>query len=187
MFQRAFERYRALDPGADPRRSLDEEVARRAAGAMVPGVDNVVARGMEPDWAQGELDSLARRAKDTMGEDDYVAMVRFTNGMRRMIAELRRRFPDDADWDRGAVVAPSVAQAAVPVSAGAWACHGGTRQAMPAMASTTSTASSRNSARQPTSGNSHCTGSVAATMPSDPVISIQELARSCTAGSNQRR
>ncbi|MDT4867682.1 hypothetical protein FQZ97_1026060 [compost metagenome] len=34
---------------------------------------------------------------------------------------------------------------------------------------------------------SHCTGKVAATMPSDPVMSIQEFARSCVAGVSQRR
>ena len=44
------------------------------------------------------------------------------------------------------------------------------------------TASPQNSGRQPTSGISHCTGKVDATMPNEPVISIQELARSCAAG-----
>ena len=36
------------------------------------------------------------------------------------------------------------------------------------------------------SGISHCTGRVEASMPSEPVISIQELARSMVAASNQR-
>jgi len=48
-------------------------------------------------------------------------------------------------------------------------------------------AKAQNSPRQPICGNSHCTGSVEASMPSDPVISIQELARSCAASENRRR
>ena len=46
---------------------------------------------------------------------------------------------------------------------------------------------SQNSPRQPRLGSSHCTGSVDASMPSDPVISIQELARNCATGEYQRR
>ena len=56
-----------------------------------------------------------------------------------------------------------------------------------AIDNTTSPASSQNSARQPVSGISHCTGSVEASMPSEPVISIHELVRSSVAASNQRR
>ena len=41
--------------------------------------------------------------------------------------------------------------------------------------------------RQPNTGISHCTGKVDATMPIEPVISIQELLRSRVPGSNQRR
>ena len=41
------------------------------------------------------------------------------------------------------------------------------------------TATARNSPRQPSRGSNHCTGKVEASMPSEPVISIQELARSC--------
>ena len=44
----------------------------------------------------------------------------------------------------------------------------------------------QNSARQPSTGISHCTGSVDATMPIEPVINIQELVRNWVAGSNQR-
>lgn len=58
---------------------------------------------------------------------------------------------------------------------------------MPTMATPISTASPQNSGRQPTSGTAHCTGRVEATMPSEPVISIQELARICAVASNQRR
>jgi hypothetical protein len=43
--------------------------------------------------------------------------------------------------------------------------------------STINTASTRNIGRQPTTGNNHCTGKVEATMPSEPVISIQALLR----------
>ena len=49
------------------------------------------------------------------------------------------------------------------------------------------TASAQNSGRQPTSGKAHCTGSVEATMPSEPVISIHEFARICATGSSHRR
>ena len=48
-------------------------------------------------------------------------------------------------------------------------------------------ASAQNSPRQPMWGSSHCTGKVDATMPSEPVMSIHELARSWVAGSSQRR
>ncbi len=58
---------------------------------------------------------------------------------------------------------------------------------MPAIASTMSSAMIQNSPRQPSIGSSHCTGSVDASMPSEPVISIQALARSCAPASNQRR
>jgi hypothetical protein len=58
---------------------------------------------------------------------------------------------------------------------------------MTAMDSSTASARAQNSGRQPASGTSHCTGSVDATMPSDPVMSIHELARNCAVGSNQRR
>ncbi len=58
---------------------------------------------------------------------------------------------------------------------------------MPPMASTNSAASAQNRPRQPVNGSSHCTGSVAATMPSEPVMSIQELVRICVAGVSQRR
>ncbi len=50
-----------------------------------------------------------------------------------------------------------------------------------------STARPQNSGRQPARGSSHCTGRVEATMPMEPVISIQELVRNCTGGVNQRR
>jgi dTDP-4-amino-4,6-dideoxygalactose transaminase len=50
-----------------------------------------------------------------------------------------------------------------------------------------STPNKRNTLRQPTNGNSHCTGSVDATIPSAPVISIQELARICAPVEYHRR
>ena len=49
------------------------------------------------------------------------------------------------------------------------------------------TANPMNRARQPQTGISHCTGKVAATMPSEPVMSIQELVRSWVLALNQRR
>ena len=55
------------------------------------------------------------------------------------------------------------------------------------MASNTNAANPQNSTRQPTSGINHCTGKVEATMPNDPIISIQELARICEFAANQRR
>ena len=55
------------------------------------------------------------------------------------------------------------------------------------IASTMSTARPQNKGRHPTTGRAHCTGSVDATMPNDPVISIQELARICMVAANQRR
>ena len=56
-------------------------------------------------------------------------------------------------------------------------CQRGTRHAITAIASSTSAARPRNMARQPTTGINHCTGKVEATMPSEPDISIQALAR----------
>ena len=44
-----------------------------------------------------------------------------------------------------------------------------------------------NIARQPQMGMSHCTGKVAASMPKEPVISIQELLRNWLLASSQRR
>ena len=44
-----------------------------------------------------------------------------------------------------------------------------------------------NRPRQPQYGNSICAGKVDATMPSEPVISIHELARSCALGSSKLR
>ena len=58
---------------------------------------------------------------------------------------------------------------------------------MAAMASKIITARIQNSGRQPVSGINHCTGRVEASMPSEPVISIHELARSRVAASSQRR
>ena len=55
------------------------------------------------------------------------------------------------------------------------------------MASTSSAASAQKRPRQPSAGNSHCTGKVEANMPSEPVISIHELARSCAAAENSLR
>src|SRR5258706_12472104 len=48
-------------------------------------------------------------------------------------------------------------------------------------------ASPQNKGRQPVTGISQCTGNVEATMPKEPVISIQELARSWAVGVSQRR
>ena len=45
----------------------------------------------------------------------------------------------------------------------------------------------QNSGRQPIRGNSHCTGNVEASIPSEPVMSIQELARIWCSGAYQRR
>ena len=45
------------------------------------------------------------------------------------------------------------------------------------IATANNTASAQNMPRQPSSGNNHCTGSVDASMPSEPVINIHELAR----------
>lgn len=55
------------------------------------------------------------------------------------------------------------------------------------MDSASKAASPQNNGRQPTCGSSHCTGRVEASMPSEPVISIQELARSWVVGVSQRR
>ena len=63
----------------------------------------------------------------------------------------------------------------------------GARQAMTAMASTRDAASHQNKPRQPSVGSNHCTGKVEAIIPSEPAISIQELARSCAAGVNMWR
>ena len=49
------------------------------------------------------------------------------------------------------------------------------------------TARPQNSGRQPITGISSWTGKVEATIPNEPVISIQELARSWAVGSSQRR
>jgi hypothetical protein len=45
----------------------------------------------------------------------------------------------------------------------------------------------KNRLRQPSAGNSSCTGSVDATMPSDPDINIHEFRRSCSGRSNSRK
>ena len=45
------------------------------------------------------------------------------------------------------------------------------------MASRLSAATAKKIGRQPMLGNSHCTGKVEASMPSEPVMSIHELAR----------
>ena len=63
----------------------------------------------------------------------------------------------------------------------------GTANAIHAPDKSTIAAMPQNSARQPITGSSHCTGSVEATMPSEPVISIHALARNCAAGLYQRR
>ena len=55
------------------------------------------------------------------------------------------------------------------------------------MASAINTAIITNRPRQPSVGMSHCTGRVEATMPVEPLISIQELVRSCTSELYQRR
>ena len=55
------------------------------------------------------------------------------------------------------------------------------------MARLSNTASPQNIPRQPITGISHCTGNVAATMPMEPVINIQEFARNKAAGDSQRR
>ena len=44
-----------------------------------------------------------------------------------------------------------------------------------------------NKPRQPSTGNSHCTGKVEDNMPSEPLINIHALARSCRALENKRR
>ena len=54
------------------------------------------------------------------------------------------------------------------------------------MESRIKTASAQNSGGQRITGTSHCTGSVDASIPSKPVISIQLSARSCAVGSSQR-
>jgi hypothetical protein len=58
---------------------------------------------------------------------------------------------------------------------------------MNTMDSNTMPAMAQNKIRQPTKGNSHCTGKVEDNMPNEPVISIHELARICVGASNQRR
>ena len=63
----------------------------------------------------------------------------------------------------------------------------GTVQAISTMATTFRPARIQNSGRQPIRGNSHCTGNVEASIPSEPVMSIQELARNCVAEANHRR
>ena len=71
--------------------------------------------------------------------------------------------------------------------AGAGASQAGTFHASTSIDRAISAARPQNSGRQPASGTSHCTGRVEASMPKEPVISIQELARSCAPGSSQRR
>ena len=63
----------------------------------------------------------------------------------------------------------------------------GTSQVIKAMPTVNSPAMSQNRPRQPSIGSNHCTGSVDATMPSEPVISIHELARSWAAGESRLR
>ena len=58
---------------------------------------------------------------------------------------------------------------------------------MAAIASNIRAAKAQNIGRQPVSGISHCTGKVEASMPSEPAINIQELARITPATLNQRR
>ena len=57
-------------------------------------------------------------------------------------------------------------------------CHTGTNKAISNMEMAIITPSTTNRARQPQMGMSHCTGKVAANLPKEPVISIQELVRS---------
>ena len=65
--------------------------------------------------------------------------------------------------------------------------HDGTKQKINTMVMMTHKASTQKMPRQPSTGIAACTGSVAHSMPSEPVISIQELALSCVSGLNQRR
>ena len=55
------------------------------------------------------------------------------------------------------------------------------------MAKRFSAATPKKMGRQPMAGSNHCTGKVEASMPSDPVMSIQELARTWLDAGNQRR
>ena len=63
----------------------------------------------------------------------------------------------------------------------------GTFQAISTMDTAIRAARPRNSGRHPNCGTNHCTGRVEATMPMEPDMSIQELARSCMGGDIQRR
>ena len=68
-----------------------------------------------------------------------------------------------------------------------WATgQAGTQRAISAMDSTITAAMIQKRGRQPVQGSSHCTGKVEATMPSEPTMSIQELALSIWLGSYQR-
>jgi hypothetical protein len=49
------------------------------------------------------------------------------------------------------------------------------------MARSKQPASTQNNPRHPQTGSNHCTGRVEATIPSEPVINIQELERNCAA------
>ena len=57
---------------------------------------------------------------------------------------------------------------------------------MTSIATTSKAAIAQNSGRHPTRGSSHCTGRVDASIPSDPLINIHELARSKLGTSSQR-
>ena len=70
---------------------------------------------------------------------------------------------------------------------GALSPQAGTSHQISSIDNPVSAARIQNMGRQPVKGMSHCTGSVEASMPSEPVMSIHELARSCAPLLSQRR
>jgi hypothetical protein len=70
---------------------------------------------------------------------------------------------------------------------GALSPQAGTNHQINSIDSPVNAARIQNIGRQPVKGMSHCTGSVEASNPSEPVMSIQELARSCASLLSQRR
>jgi hypothetical protein len=73
------------------------------------------------------------------------------------------------------------------LGAGAGTLSAGTLQAMASIATPMQAATSQNTPRQPSNGSSHCTGSVDATMPNEPVISIHDAARICARAVKRQR
>ena len=157
--------------------STDDDAAEAAAAALAV-VDSEFGRTTDPVRMymreMGTVELLTRE-----GELDIAK--RIEQGLMQMHAALGQ-YPPAIEtfleaWSR--------------VAAGdASGRHGASRGAShptSAIASASATASATNSPRQPSSGSAHCTGSVDATIPSEPVISIHAFARSCVAGAKRSR